>query len=122
MDQRPGEFLLDGPEQPRRISWWSSDTNVQTSWHGLWFSPTADTDKTISGNFDFAGRAKLSLQKWFKVHALRPCEGRQDTAFVGTDYKGRVVLMKHIATHTYANSGRLGPREVHEIDEIEEIE
>ena len=124
MDQRPGEFLLDGPEPPRQISWWSSHTNVQTPWHGLWYSPTADADKTIHGNFDFAGRAEHMLRKWFKVHALRPLEGRTDIAFVGTDYRGRVILLKQVCVHTYANSrrhglGPVGPVDVHEIEEIE---
>ena len=121
MDQRPGEFLLDGPEQPRQCSWYSLETKKQTSWHGMWFSPTADADRTISGNFDFAGRKDKALRKWFKVHALRPLKGRQDAAFVGTDYMGRVILVKHIATHTYANSGRRGKRYVHST-EVEEIE
>ena len=119
MDQRPGEFLLDGPEQPRQCSWYSLETKKQTSWHGLWFSPTGNADDTFSGNFDFAGRKDHALRKYFRVHALQPLYGRQDNAFVGKDYRDRVILCKHIATHTYANSGLLGKSDVHEVVELD---
>ena len=100
-------FLLDGPEHPRQISWWSVKTNKQTLWQGMWFSPTGNPDDTISGNFDHSGRRDLALRKYFRV------KRRGDLGFVGKDYMDRVILLVHLATHTYANTGLLGRRDDH---------
>ena len=108
MDQRAGEYLLDGPEHARQVSWWSSETKKQTSWHGMWFSPTANPDDTFSGNFDYDGRQDHARGKHFRVKALHALHGCQDLGFVGKNYMDRVILCVHIATHTYGNTGLEG--------------
>ena len=99
-------FLLDGPENRRQVSFWSAKTNMHTPWHGLWFSPTGNLDDTFNGNFDYKGRNPLGLRKYFAVRR----EGPRVDKFVGEDYMDRLILIDHVATHTYENTGLRGGR------------
>ena len=93
--------LLDGPRHPRQISWWSTETDLQTPWHGAWFSPTANPDESISGNFDCKGRREHALRKYFAVKLIVD-------HFVNKDYRDRVITLQHRATHTYEGTTLLG--------------